>query len=114
LNAATVTRETPAPVAGTVPRLERALSTTEVILFLAYFAGRRRLIRLVPTMMLPVTGPPHLLRGDLFAGVHEPASGRRSLRIDGGDVLLPDIIHGAVHRTHREFFEVKQQVLIER
>ncbi len=63
----------------------------------------------MPTMMLPVTGPPHLLRGDLFAGVHEPASGRRSLRIDGGDVLLPDIIHGAVHRT--EFFEVEQQLV---
>ena len=30
------------------------------------------------------------------------------------DVLLPDIIHGAVHRTHREFFEVEQQLLIER
>ena len=39
---------------------------------------------------------------------------RLGIRIDGGDVLLPDIIHGAVHRTHREFSEVEQQILVER
>jgi len=39
---------------------------------------------------------------------------RLGLRIDGGKVLLPDIIHGAVHRTHREVRKVQQQILIER
>ena len=40
---------------------------------------------------------------------------RLGIRIYGGKVLLPDIIiHGAVHRTHREFSEVEQQILVER
>jgi hypothetical protein len=52
--------------------------------------------------------------GDLFARAYEPASGRRSLRIDGCEVLLPDIVHGAVHWPHREFFQIEQQVLTER
>ena len=40
-------------------------------------------------------------------------SGRVSLRVDRRKILLPDIVHGAVHRAHGEFFEFEQQILIE-
>ena len=36
------------------------------------------------------------------------------VRVDRRKVLLPDIVHGAVHRTHREFIQVQQQFLTER
>ena len=52
-----------------------------------------------------------------MAGRLRPPAGflrRLGLWIDGGKVLLPDIIHGAVHLTHRELRKVQQQILIER
>jgi hypothetical protein len=41
-------------------------------------------------------------------------SRRFGLRIDHSKVLLPDIVHGAVHRAHRELIEIEQQILAER
>ena len=41
-------------------------------------------------------------------------SSRRSLWVNRCEILLPDIVHGAVHRAHREFLEVKQQIPTQR
>ena len=38
--------------------------------------------------------------------VHFPD--RAGFGIDDREVLLPDIVHDAVHRTHRELIEVKE------
>jgi hypothetical protein len=41
-------------------------------------------------------------------------SSRRSLWVNRCEILLPDIVHDAVHRAHREFLEVKQQISTQR
>jgi hypothetical protein len=56
------------------------------------------------------------------AGAHAEASNLqvrrtsscRSLWVNRCEVLLPDIVHGTVHRAHREFLEVKQQIPTQR
>jgi hypothetical protein len=51
---------------------------------------------------------------DLPAVLDERSSSCRSLWVNRCEVLLPDIVHGGVHRAHREFLEVKQQIPIQR
>ena len=51
---------------------------------------------------------------DLRVVLDERTSSRRSLWVNRCEILLPDIVHGTVHRAHREFLEVKQQIPTQR
>ena len=61
---------------------------------------------------------PHIRSGELIPVLTEALgrtrdeSRRLGLRIDRGKVLLPDVVHGAVHRPHCELVEVEQQILV--
>ena len=111
-----MTRETPAPVAGTGPRLERARSTTEVILLLAYFAGGRGLTR--PVAYDDVAGspaPPHLLRGQPFPQAYQnlPQAAGASGSMAAMSFCLTLFMARSIGRTVNTP-RSEQQILIER
>jgi hypothetical protein len=68
----------------------------------------RRLQAGRPQPLVPISSQ---IRGESRIAKRPRCSGRRSLGINGSKILLPDIVHGAVHGTHGELTQVQQQTV---